>query len=102
MTCPVGEEPGRPAHKSTVVDGVDTGLIERLEGFPKRTGVDVVGIEFIVGADGQPFVHDVNTTTNWNPDAEARAGIPGTRRSGMGALAAFLGDRLAQTRSRAV
>ncbi len=45
--------------------------------------------------------YDVNTNTNYNPDAETRAGIAGTPRSGMGALAAWLGDRLAQTQSRA-
>jgi hypothetical protein len=61
----------------------------------------VAGIEFITGMDGEPLVYDVNTNTNYNPDAEARAGIAGTRRSGMGALAACLGDRLARTRSRA-
>jgi hypothetical protein len=101
MACPVGEEPARPAHKFTVVDSVDPGLIGRLEHFLERAGVDVAGIEFIVGADGRPLVYDVNTNTNYNPDAEVRAGIAGTRRSGMGALAAYLGDRLAQTQSRA-
>jgi len=105
MACPVGEgpgvDPGRPIHKFTVADSVDPGLVSRLEGFLELTGVDVAGIEFIVGTDGQPLVYDVNTNTNYNPDAEARAGIAGTRRSGMGALAAYLGGRLAQTRSRA-
>jgi hypothetical protein len=101
MACPVGEDPGRPEHKFTVVNNVDPGLISRLEAFLERAGVDVAGIEFIMGADGQPLVYDVNTNTNYNPDAEARAGIAGTRRSGMGALAAWLGDRLAQTQSRA-
>ena len=90
--CPVGEEATRPAYKFTVVDSVDPGLIERLEAFLERAGVDVAGIEFITGSDGQPLVYDVNTNTNYNPDAEARAGIAGTRRSGMGALAAYLGD----------
>jgi hypothetical protein len=101
MACPVGEEVGKPAHKFTVVDSVDPSLIGRLENFLERSGVDVAGIEFIVGADGQPLMYDVNTNTNYNPDAEVRAGIAGTRRSGMGALAAYLGDRLAQTQSRA-
>jgi hypothetical protein len=99
--CPVGEAPDRPAYKFAVVDSVDPGFIERLEGFLERAGVDVAGIEFIVGTDGQPLVYDVNTNTNYTPDAEARAGIAGTRRSGMGALAVWLGDLLAQTRSRA-
>ena len=101
LACPVGEDPGRPVHKFTVVDNVDPGFITRLEGFLERAGVDVAGIEFIVGSDGRPLVYDVNTNTNYNPDAEARAGIAGTRRSGMGALAVYLGDRLAQTQSRA-
>jgi hypothetical protein len=99
--CPVGEASDRPAHKFTVVDSVDLGLIRRLEHFLEQAGVDVAGIEFIVGADGQPLVYDVNTNTNYNPDAEVRAGIAGTRRSGMGALAVWLGDRLAQIGSRA-
>ena len=101
MACPVGEEPGRPAHKFNVVDSVDLSLIGRLESFLETAWVDVAGIEFIMDADGQPLVYDVNTNTNYNPDAEARAGLAGTQRSGMGALAAYLDDRLAQTRSRA-
>ena len=44
-----------------------------------------------------PLVYDVNTNTNYNPDAEARAGLTGTNRSGMGALAEYLGGRLAET-----
>jgi hypothetical protein len=84
-----------------VVNNVDPDLIGRLEGFLEHAGVDVAGIEFIIGADGQPLVYDVNTNTNYNPDAEARAGIAGTPRSGMGALAVYLGDRLAKTQSRA-
>jgi hypothetical protein len=101
LACPVGEEPLQPAHKFTVVHNTDRSLIGRLEGFLEQVGVDVAGIEFITGADGLPLVYDVNTNTNYNPDAEAQAGIAGTRRSGMGALAAYLGNRLAQTQSRA-
>jgi biotin carboxylase len=96
--CPVGE---RPAHKFTVVDGIEPALRERLEAFMHRAGVDVAGIEFITGEDGAPLVYDVNTNTNYNPDAEARAGIAGTARSGMGARAEYLGAELARTQSRA-
>ena len=93
--CPVGEVPGRPEHKFTIIDGIDPGLRTRLEVFLERAGVDVAGIEFITGPDGAPLVYDVNTNTNYNPDAEARAGIAGTARSGMGALAEYLGGLLA-------
>ena len=101
LACPVGGEADRPAHKFTVIDGIDPGLRAGLETFLERSGVDVAGIEFIVGADGLPLVYDVNTNTNYNPDAEARAGIAGTARSGMGALAVYLGDLLARSTVRA-
>ena len=98
--CPVGEIPGKPAHRFTVIEGIDLALRARLETFLARSGVDVAGIEFIQGPDG-PLVYDVNTNTNYNPEAEARAGIAGTPRSGMGALAAYLGTLLAASQRRA-
>jgi hypothetical protein len=36
----------------------------------------------------------VNTNTNYNADAEERAGVAGTDRSGPGAIATFLGKEL--------
>ncbi len=96
--CPVGEIPGRPEHKFTVIEGIDPTLRGRLERFLDQAGVDVAGIEFITGPDGAPLVYDVNTNTNYNPEAEARAGIAGTNRSGMGALAEYLGGLLAGTK----
>jgi hypothetical protein len=101
LACPVGEVSGKPVHKFTIVEGIDARLRSQLEAFLERAGVDVAGIEFIIGEDGQPLVYDVNTNTNYNPEAEARAGIAGTSRSGMGALAAYLGRLLAEPRSRA-
>ena len=50
----------------------------------------------ILDAEGKAWTYDVNTNTNYNPDAEATAGIAGTDRSGMGAVAAFLGRELAR------
>jgi hypothetical protein len=54
----------------------------------------VAGIEFIRDANGRTLVYDVNTNTNYNPEAEQRAGVAGTDRSGPGAIAAFLGREL--------
>ena len=93
--CPVGEVAGKPEHKFTVVSGIDPELRARLETFLDRAQVDVAGIEFIADETGAPLVYDVNTNTNYNPDAEARAGIAGTDRSGPGAIAAYLGRVLA-------
>ncbi len=93
--CPVGEVTGKPEHKFTVLPGIDAALRDRLEAFLDRAGVDVAGIEFITDENGAPLVYDVNTNTNYNPDAEARAGIAGTDRSGPGAIATHLGRLLA-------
>lgn len=99
--CPVGEVEGRPEHKFTVIDGIEPGFRRQLEAFLEIAGIDVAGIEFITGPDGGPLVYDVNTNTNYNPDAESRAGISGTNRSGMGALAEYLGGLLAGAALRA-
>jgi hypothetical protein len=96
--CPVGET---PREKFTIIDGIPDALRIRLERFLSATGVEVAGIEFISDAEGRTLVYDVNTNTNYNPDAEARAGRIGTARSGPGAIAAFLGGELAGLRAAA-
>jgi hypothetical protein len=89
--CPVGEA---PRHKFTIVDGIPNALRLRLERFLAATGIEVAGIEFITDNQGRTLVYDVNTNTNYNPDAEARSGRIGTGRSGPGAIAEFLGVQL--------
>jgi hypothetical protein len=93
--CPVG---GAPREKFTIIDGIPDALRQRLERFLSATGVEVAGIEFITDTDGRTLVYDVNTNTNYNPDAEARAGRTGTARSGPGAIAEFLGGELNRLR----
>ena len=90
--CPVGEA---PRDKFTIVEGIPAELQARLERFLRAAGIDVAGIEFITDTSGRTLVYDVNTNTNYNPDAEARAGYTGTNRSGPGAIAAYLGRQLA-------
>jgi hypothetical protein len=90
--CPVGEA---PRDKFTIIDGIPDTLRVRLERFLAATGVEVAGIEFITDANGRTLVYDVNTNTNYNPEAEMKAGLTGTDRSGPGAIAAFLGAELA-------
>jgi hypothetical protein len=90
--CPVGEE---PRAKFTIIDAIDAGLQRRYEAFLTGNGIEVAGIEFIRDAAGVVYTYDINTNTNYNPDAEARAG-----RSAMTALARFLGAELAQAAGR--
>src|SRR4029077_6411211 len=96
--CPVGEA---PRDKLTIVDGIPDALGVRLERFLKVTGIEVAGIEFITGTDGRTLVYDVNTNTNYNPDAEARSGRTGSARSGDAAIAALLGKDLLGLRAAA-
>ncbi|MCH8491677.1 MAG: alpha-L-glutamate ligase [Idiomarina sp.] len=62
-------------------------IIGQLENFLRASQIDVAGIEFIENADGELFVYDVNTNTNYNQGAEQRAQV---ERTGMGALADYL------------
>jgi hypothetical protein len=87
--CPAGE-PARA--KFSIVDTIERGLRERYEAFLDANRIDVAGIEFIRDRGGQIYTYDVNTNTNYNADAERRAG-----RSAMTALARYLGSELAVT-----
>lgn len=96
--CPVGQA---PRHKFEIVAGIPDGLRTKLERFLAAAGIDVAGIEFITDTTGRLLVYDVNTNTNYNPEAEDRDGRTGTARSGPGAIAAYLGSELAGLRAAA-
>jgi hypothetical protein len=68
-----------PSEKFRIVEGFDSPLIPALEEFLAANGIGIAGIEIITDREGRTFVYDVNTNTNYNPDAEARAGIFGMR-----------------------
>ncbi|WP_417658937.1 ATP-grasp domain-containing protein [Pseudidiomarina sp.] len=65
----------------------DHAIIAKLQQFLRDSGIDVAGIEFIENDQGELFVYDVNTNTNYNQAAEQRADVSHT---GMGALAEYL------------
>jgi len=84
--CPTTEV---PRARFTIIDEIDAGLRRRYEAFLSANGIDVAGIEFVTDSAGGVYTYDVNTNTNYNPAAEARAG-----RSGMEMLARYLGAEL--------
>ncbi len=90
--CPAGET---ERAKFTVIDDIDAGLKQRYEAFLAANDIAVAGIEFIRDTSGAVYTYDVNTNTNYNPDAEMRAG-----RSAMTALARFLGAELVRAPQR--
>ena len=57
-------------------------MIPAWQSFLDANDIGVAGIEFIEDAQGRAFTYDVNTNTNYNPDAEAKDG-----RRGMQAIA---------------
>ena len=88
---PVGETP-RAAFE--ILADFDHPNLERFAKFMAANGISIAGIEMILDRHGQAWTYDVNTNTNYNPDAEAAAGIADTPRAGMGAVAQFLGVEL--------
>jgi hypothetical protein len=103
--CPVGETPAAVNDTSPVSSaprfrilqdfahstssGQALSIINRYRQFIAENGIGIAGIEFITDATGEIYTYDVNTNTNYNPAAEAEAGIYGMR-----AIARYLGDEL--------
>ncbi|WP_349371569.1 hypothetical protein [Salinarimonas sp.] len=85
-----------PAAKFAVVPGYENPDIPALERFLAQNGIGIAGIEVIVDEAGRRFAYDVNTNTNYNPEAEATAGV-----SGMRAIARHLDGLLARERRKA-
>lgn len=78
--------PGAAGDMFQIIDGFDSPLVDRYRRFLRANRIQVAGIEFIVDADGNAFTYDINTNTNYNPEAETKAGL-----SGMQILARYLG-----------
>lgn len=64
-------------------------LVPRMQHLMHQEGLDVAAFEFITDSDGVAYVYDINTNTNYNSDAEQRAGL-----SAMSELASYLGKIL--------
>lgn len=72
--CPIGD-----SGKFTLADDFDASdeLVERYSAMMRAFGIDVAGIEFVVGEDGLRYTYDINGTTNFNQDVEHAAGVEG-------------------------
>jgi hypothetical protein len=84
--CPVGEIE-KP--KFEIIQGFMNPILEKYEKFLEANGIHISGIEFIMDKNGEIFTYDVNTNTNYNPDAELKAEV-----FGMKEIARYLGDEL--------
>ncbi len=84
--CPVGEVE-KP--KFEVIDGFTNPILEKYKEFLNSNGIQIAGVEFITDKEGNIYTYDVNTNTNYNPDAEEAA-----KKSGMLEIAKYLGSEL--------
>ena len=88
LFCPTGE-PVEAKPQFVILEDFQDPIIEQYESFLREAKIDVAGIEFIKDAAGTIYTYDINTNTNYNSDAENRAG-----KYGMRELAKFLGAQL--------
>ena len=86
--CATEAAPAGP--KFQILPDFDDPILERYRRFLLDNGIGISGIEFVRDASGEIFTYDVNTNTNYNPEAEAAFGGP----QGMKAIAAYLGEEL--------
>src|SRR5213082_414656 len=56
--------------KFRITAGIDASLRAGLEAFLTSAGIEVAGIELIADEHGRMLAYDVNTNTNYNPEAE--------------------------------
>ncbi|MDQ0971534.1 hypothetical protein QFZ31_001412 [Neobacillus niacini] len=84
LFCPVGEEVEEKP-KFQIIEGFEDEILEKYQKVLAGNDIQVAGIEFIRNADGEIFTYDINTNTNYNSDAEAKAG-----KYGMLEVASFL------------
>jgi len=77
--------------KFQIVPRFEHPLVPAWQTFLAANNIGVAGIEFIEDAQGRAYTYDVNTNTNYNPDAEAKDG-----RRGMQAVALHLNSLLVE------
>lgn len=90
LFCPVGEEVEEKP-KFQIIEGFSDPIIEKYEQVLRSNHIQIAGIEFIRNEAGEIFTYDINTNTNYNSDAEEKAG-----KFGMLELAKFLKAELAK------
>ncbi len=89
--CPVGEEAEAP-NKFEVLTDFAHPDIAKFEKMLAGEGIEIAGVEFLFDDEGKAWTYDININTNYNGQAETKAGIAGSDRAGMMAVSGFLGS----------
>lgn len=86
LFCPAGEEPNA---KFQIDPSFNEPVLSQYAEVLKANGVQIAGIECIRDQEGNLYTYDINTNTNYNSEAEEKAGV-----FGMLEVAKYLGLRL--------
>ena len=78
--CPVGETAATQSKFTPEPMDPRDPLIQAYIRFCAAHQLDVAGIEFVTGADGQRYTYDINMNTNYNSDVERAVGVDGMGR----------------------
>ncbi len=87
-SCPISPL-SQSTHKFEIIKDFEHPLIPRCIEFMKANGIHIAACEMIVDAQGVDYTYDINMNTNYNQEAENRAG-----RFGMQTIADYLGAQL--------
>ena len=71
--CPADQS--EEIEKFKILENFHIPEIAKCEQFLNANGIDIGGIEFVEGENGQRYFYDVNTNTNYNRKAEIRSGL---------------------------
>ena len=83
--CPANPD----GNKFMILKNYKNNEISKYQSLIKSNGIEIAGIEYIKGKDGQFYTYDINTNTNYNSIAENKSSF-----KGMQAIAKFLFDEL--------
>ncbi len=70
-------------------------VLDRYRACLATNDIMIAGVEMLFDEAGEAWTYDINTNTNYNPEAEATAGYTATSQAGMHAIARYLGRELA-------
>ena len=75
--CQIGKRPEQleTSEKFQITEPLPDDRREAYENFLKNAQIDVAAIEWVQSENGDIYVYDVNTNTNYNPTAEKNANI---------------------------
>lgn len=60
--------------KFQIIEDFSNPILGKYEKVLAANGIQVSGIEFICNAESEIFTYEINTNTNYNSDAEEKAG----------------------------